>query len=179
MQNLADLCAALGWKCLQRGKRSLGLLGIKDLPNIPSARPELNPIDVYRLHLTSILSDITGVDQAIIYPALQWTLTLDKGDLVLPVPALRIKGQKPPALAAEWAAKFPESPLVEKPTVFGAFLQFFFKPLPLSTLVIPTVLKKGAEYGLNPTNGMRDATDPTKGKKRLVKVAVAGKTKTG
>ena len=36
---------------------------------------------------------------------LQWTQTQDKGDLMLPVPALRIKGKKPDELATEWAQK--------------------------------------------------------------------------
>jgi arginyl-tRNA synthetase len=72
------------------------------LPKYPNCYPELNPVDIYRAHLTSILTEVTGVDSAIIYPALQWTQTLEKGDLVLPVPALRVKDKKPPELAAEW-----------------------------------------------------------------------------
>jgi arginyl-tRNA synthetase len=75
------------------------------LPTYPGCYPDCNPTDVYRAHLTSILADVTGVDSAIIYPSLQWTNTLDKGDLVLPIPALRVKGKKPNELAEEWAAK--------------------------------------------------------------------------
>ena len=36
---------------------------------------------------------------------LQWTQTQDKGDLMLPVPALRVKGRKADELAREWAEK--------------------------------------------------------------------------
>lgn len=75
------------------------------LPKYPNCYPEVNPVDIYRAHITSILKDVTGVDASIIYPALQWTQTLDKGDLVLPVPALRVKGKKPAELAAEWVEK--------------------------------------------------------------------------
>lgn len=71
--------------------------------------PESNPVDVYRSHLTDILTKVTGVDAAIVYPALQWTQTLEKGDLVLPIPALRVKGRKPDELAAEWMSKVPRS----------------------------------------------------------------------
>jgi len=77
------------------------------LPKYPGCHPDYNPTDVYRAHLTEILTKVTGVDAAILYPALQWTQTLEKGDLVLPVPALRIKGKKGPeliALAEEWVA---------------------------------------------------------------------------
>jgi arginyl-tRNA synthetase len=71
----------------------------------PNCFPEVNPVDIYRAHLTEILHKITGVDEAIIYPALQWTQTLEKGDLVLPIPALRVKGKKPNELAMEWVEK--------------------------------------------------------------------------
>lgn len=75
------------------------------LPIYPNCYPEINPVDIYRSHISSILSEITGVDAKIIYPVLQWTQTLEKGDLVLPIPALRIKGKKPDVLGAEWAEK--------------------------------------------------------------------------
>jgi arginyl-tRNA synthetase len=74
------------------------------LPEYPNCYPEVNPVDIYRAHLTEILTKVTGVDAALVYPALQWTQTLEKGDLVLPIPALRVKGKKPPELAAEWVA---------------------------------------------------------------------------
>jgi len=83
--------------------KSLGLE--EDLPKFPKCYPEVNPVDIYRAHLTSILTEVTGVDTSIIYPALQWTNTLDKGDMVLPVPALRVKGKKPNELALEWVEK--------------------------------------------------------------------------
>ena len=80
-------------------------LGVSEVPKYPNSYPSLNPVDIYRSHITKILAQITGVDTSIIYPALQWTQTLDKGDLVLPVPALRVKGKKPVELAKEWVDK--------------------------------------------------------------------------
>lgn len=80
---------------------------IQDLPPLdkyPNCYPEINPVDVYRSHITTLLHGVTGVDPKIIYPALQWTTTLDKGDLVLAVPALRVKG-KPDQLGAQWLEK--------------------------------------------------------------------------
>ncbi|KFY07570.1 hypothetical protein V491_08516, partial [Pseudogymnoascus sp. VKM F-3775] len=82
--------------------QSLGLQG--SLDTYPNCYPEINTVDIYRAHITSILSDITGVDRSIVYPSLQWTQTLEKGDMVLPVAALRVKGKKPNELAEEWAA---------------------------------------------------------------------------
>lgn len=71
----------------------------------PNCHPEINPFDLYRAHLTNVLADVTGVEHSIIYPNLQWTSSLDKGDLTLAAPALRIKGKKPDELAKEWAEK--------------------------------------------------------------------------
>lgn len=71
----------------------------------PNFYPESNPLDVYRAHLTNILQPITGVDPKIIYPAVQWTSSLDKGDLVVAAPALRVKGKKPDELVKEWSEK--------------------------------------------------------------------------
>jgi arginyl-tRNA synthetase len=75
------------------------------LKRFPNCFPDLNPVDIYRAHLATILAEVTGVDSAIVYPALQWTQTLEKGDLVLPIPALRIKTKKPAELATEWVEK--------------------------------------------------------------------------
>lgn len=77
--------------------------GITD--KYPNCHPEINPFDLYRAHLTNVLAKITGVEPSIIYPNLSWTLSLDKGDLTLAAPALRIKGKKPDELAKEWADK--------------------------------------------------------------------------
>ncbi|KAI9887150.1 MAG: hypothetical protein M1823_001057 [Watsoniomyces obsoletus] len=143
-------------------------LGVSGLTSYPNCNPELNPIDIYRSHITDQLAEITETDPQIIYPVLQWPPSLDKGDLVLAVPALRIKGKKPAELATELAEKFPESPLVSKPTASGIFLQFLAKPGPFSKLVIPSILRHQTSYGLNPKLGLRDASDPSKGKKRII-----------
>lgn len=82
---------------------SLSLSEIRD--KFPNCYPETNPIDVYRLHITDVLEKITGVDPKIIYNAVQWTASLDKGDAMVAVPALRVKGKKPDELAKEWAEK--------------------------------------------------------------------------
>lgn len=137
------------------------------LDRYPNCYPEVNPQDIYRAHITSIFHDITGVDSTIIYNALQWTLSLDKGDLVLAIPALRVKG-KPNEIGQQWLDKWPDSPLVEKPILNGPFIPFFFKPGPLTQLIIPTALKLGRDFGANKANGLKDPSDPSKGKKRII-----------
>ncbi|KAL2187773.1 arginyl-tRNA synthetase [Thermothelomyces heterothallicus CBS 203.75] len=135
----------------------------------PNCHPEINPFDFYRAHIANVLSGITGVEPKIIYPALSWTSGLDKGDLMLAAPALRIKGQKPDELAQQWADKFPEDdPLFQKPTVVNYFLAFYLKPQPVVQTVIPLIQKQRAEYGRNKYHGLRDPKDPSKGKKRMI-----------
>jgi arginyl-tRNA synthetase len=134
----------------------------------PNCHPELNPFDFYRAHIANILTPITGVDGTIIYNALSWTSSLDKGDLILAAPALRVKGQKPDELAKQWADKFPEDALFEKPTVVNYFIAFFLKHAPAVETVIPMIQQRGAEFGRNPFLGLRDPKDPSKGQKRMI-----------
>jgi len=135
----------------------------------PNCHPEINPFDFYRAHLSNVLADITGVDTKIIYPALSWTQSLDKGDLILAAPALRIKGQKPDELVKQWAEKFPDNdPLFEKPTTVSYFMAFFARPAPIVESVIPMIQKAGAGFGNNKFLGLRDPKDPTKGQKRMI-----------
>lgn len=134
----------------------------------PNCYPTLNPFDLYRGHLADVLHDVTGVEHKIIYPNLQWTSTLDKGDLILATPALRVKGKKPDELAAEWTEKFPEDALFQKPTSNKAFMSFFLKAQPTTTSVLPMIRSLGHEYGRNKFLGLRDPSDPSKGRKRII-----------
>lgn len=153
----------------------------------PNCHPDVNPLDFYRAHLANVLHGITGVDHKIIYPNLQWTSGLDKGDFSLAAPSLRVKGKKPDELAKEWVDKvsrphgrqypslsnysplqFPEDPLFEKPTVQSYFIAFFCKGAPLTQSILPQVRQLGQEYGQNRYLGLRDPSDPSKGKKKII-----------
>ena len=136
--------------------------------DVEAAFAHNNPVDVYRYHISKELEPITGKPLDDIYERLAWTQSFDKGDLSLPVPALRIKGKKPGEQAIEFADRFPESDLVEKPVVNGINLQFYFKPKPLSMLIIPSILKKKGKYGANEKLGLRDEKDPSSKKKIIV-----------
>jgi hypothetical protein len=86
---------------LEHVTSTLQRFGISEVPQFSNAFPELNPVDIYRAHITELLAPITGADPKVIYPAIQWTQTLEKGDCVLPVPALRLKGKKPDQVAKD------------------------------------------------------------------------------
>ena len=127
-----------------------------------------NPVDLYRESISQGLAPITGKPAEEIYERLAWTQTFDKGDLGLAVASLRIKGKKPAEQAAEWSEHFPESDIVAKPVAAGPFLQFFFKPEPLTKLIVSSILTKKAAYGTNEKLGLRDESDSTKGRKRII-----------
>ena len=133
-----------------------------------SAFSQSNPVDIYRQHISDKLAPITGKSPSEIYERLAWTQTFEKGDLALPVPALRIQGKKPGEQAIEFAEHFPETELVGKPVVNGTFLQFYFEPGPLSELIIPSILNKKNKYGTNDTLGLKDESDPSSRKKIIV-----------
>ncbi|KAL1986151.1 hypothetical protein VTN96DRAFT_6803 [Rasamsonia emersonii] len=147
---------------------SLSLHSTTEQSKFPNCFPSLNPVDIYREHIAENLGQATGIDPLKIYQRLAWTSTLDKGDLVLPVPALQIKDKKPEVLCAELAEKFPPSDLIYPPTPAGSHLQFFFKPQPLTQTVLGRILKEKTTYGTNGNMGLRDPSDPSKGKKRII-----------
>lgn len=143
-------------------------VGLDAVPQQPNTYPALNPFDIYRSHITDLLAQTTGIDKAIIYPTLAWTAKPENGDLQLAVPALRQKGRDMKEFAKEIGEKFPESPLVKKPLVTGTFVGFFFKPGPLINVVLPMIHKAGATFGFNPNFGLKDPSDPSKGRKTVV-----------
>ncbi|KAF2151469.1 arginyl-tRNA synthetase [Myriangium duriaei CBS 260.36] len=149
---------------------ALQALGLSNIPQVPEATtfPVYNQFDIYRSHIAELLEPITGAPAKIILPALQWTAVLDHGDLVLPVPALRLKGKKPDQIALEIQEKFPESPLVQPPQAEKAFVRFFFKPDSLTRLVLPSILKSKDKYGFNPNLGLKDPSDSKSGKKKMI-----------
>lgn len=65
--------------------------------------------------------------------------------------------------------QFPsEDALFQPPTVTNYFISFFLKPAPLTKAVLPMIRSLGSEYGRNKFNGLRDLSDPSKGKKRII-----------
>ena len=69
------------------------------------AFPSRNPTDVFRVAIADQLATVSGVDKNLIYSGLAWTNSLDKGDLLLAVPRLRVKGTPPAELATKWASE--------------------------------------------------------------------------
>lgn len=122
-------------------------LGIQKFEAYPGSSPVLNTMDIFRSYITKELAALSGVDPELIYPALEWTSTSDKGDLVIPLPRLRMKGVNPQELAVEWAGKFPKGEYLKEVKAMGPFMQFFFSPKLLYNIVIKDVLERKLQYG--------------------------------
>ncbi|QLL33145.1 hypothetical protein HG536_0E00550 [Torulaspora globosa] len=122
-------------------------LSIEEPTVAEGSHPDVNIVDLMRNYVTQELSKISGVDPSLIFPALEWTNTLERGDLLIPVPRLRIKGANPKDLAADWASKFPCGPFLSKVENNGPFIQFFFNTQFLLKTVIPDILNRKEEYG--------------------------------
>ena len=134
-------------------------LSIASPKTFEGSYPDYNTVDLLRNYITEELVKISGVDANLIFPALEWTNTLDRGDLLIPVPRLRIKGSDPKQLAAEWAEKFPLGEYLSKVEGNGPFIQFFFSPKFLFNVVIKDILARKTSYGSTPVG---------KGKKMIV-----------
>ncbi|KAK5135612.1 hypothetical protein LTR08_005092 [Meristemomyces frigidus] len=145
-------------------------LGVSQIPTFPDVPlyPENNPIDIYRAFIIEQVHNITGAEPAVINNAVAWTQDLKHGDLVLPVPALRLKGKKPDELATEIAEKFECAALIEKPAAEKTFVRFFFKPGPLANLTLKYVLQKKMQYGFNSHLGLEDPTKPDSRRKKMI-----------
>ncbi|GMM58803.1 arginine--tRNA ligase [Maudiozyma humilis] len=122
-------------------------LSINPPAKVEGSFPDVNVVDLMRNYIAEELNKISGVDTSLIFPALEWTNTLERGDLLIPIPRLRIKGANPKDLATEWAEKFPCGEYLSKVEANGPFLQFFFNPNFLFKVVVPDVLTREADYG--------------------------------
>ncbi|KAK6457537.1 arginyl-tRNA synthetase [Scheffersomyces xylosifermentans] len=129
---------------------SLGKLGLKQPIFNEGSTPEFNVIDVFRNYIASELHRVSEVDQEIIFSALDSPSTLDKGDLIIPVPRLRLKGINPKDKAVEWSEKFQKGKFFSEVKAEGPFLQFYFDKSVLYNLVITDAIKRKTEYGAMP-----------------------------
>ena|SRR5277367_957516 len=84
---------------------SLASLGVTDLPMIPSAHPDQNPLDIFRTHIAERLAPLAGVDIEAVFSGLDRSTKPETGDFVLAIPRLRIKGAKPQELGERWQAQ--------------------------------------------------------------------------
>ncbi|KAL2135301.1 hypothetical protein VTI74DRAFT_9069 [Chaetomium olivicolor] len=149
----------------------LSQVGAGPIPEVPGNSAHLlsRPIDIYRVYLADILTTLTGCEAALVYESIQFPTTLANGDLVLPVPRLRLKGKRPVDQCADLEAAFPENhPLFRKPTATGIHLPFFFSPPALSRLVLPYIFQRQHAYGKDLEVGLRDPTAPRLGRKKVI-----------
>lgn len=130
---------------------SLAALGLQTPSPVEGSHPDYNVVDVMRNYITLELHSITGIAHNIIFLALDLPSTLDKGDLLVPLPRLRMpKGTDFKVKAAEIADAFQKGGYLSEVKAEGQFLQFFFCPKTLYKLVIKDCLTRKTKYGYLP-----------------------------
>lgn len=122
-------------------------LGISNFPTYSAAHPDLNPVDIFRSYISDELSKISGVSRELIYPALEYTSNPERGDMIIAVPRLRVKGAKPDVLAQEWVSKFPSNKYVDSVEANGMFIQFTYSASLLFNIVIKDILTQKVDFG--------------------------------
>ena len=58
--------------------------------------------------------------------------------------------------------------MVERPIVSGVWLQFFFKSKSILHCVLSSIFKRKEAFGQNPNTGLKDPSDSSKGRKRIL-----------
>ncbi|CAK7895041.1 arginine--tRNA ligase, cytoplasmic [[Candida] anglica] len=129
---------------------SLSKLGLDQPELVEGSQPEYNVIDVMRNYITDELHKVSGVSKDIIFPALDTPNVMEKGDLIIPIPRLRLKGVNPKEKAEEWATGFAKGEYLSEVKAEGPFIQFFFNKKVLFNLVIKDVLTRTTDYGALP-----------------------------
>ena len=101
----------------------LSTLGINQLPQISSAHPDHNPLDLFRSHIAERLAQIAPPDAhitpEIVFAGLDRSTKPETGDFVLAIPRLRIKGAKPQEIGEEWQKKVPQLSNMKLTQVWG------------------------------------------------------------
>ncbi|VEU20016.1 DEKNAAC100733 [Brettanomyces naardenensis] len=127
----------------------LAKLNLEAPESIEGSYPGYNVVDLCRNFIAGQLSKLAGVDKKIVYESLEWSIVLEKGDLIVPLPRLRLKGDLE-QMAKDLAEKFELGGYLDRVVPVGKFLQFFFSPKFLLDTVTVDVLKRGTEYGSTP-----------------------------
>lgn len=146
-RNLSRMSGAQDMKSISEGLTKLGLTQPESLKD---SFPEANVNDVLRNYITNELHRISNVDKEIIFESLDSPTTLEKGDLIVPLPRLRLKGINPKEKAAEWSQIFNKGKYLSDVKAEGPFLQFFFSKELLFNLVIKDSLTRTDSYGSLP-----------------------------
>ena len=75
--------------------QELSKLGLNQPEPAKDTYPDYNVVDVFRNYIGDELNRISGIDKEIIVQALDTPKLLDQGDLIVPIPKLRLKGVNP------------------------------------------------------------------------------------
>lgn len=145
-------------------------LGLESaFPEVPAADVLTKPLDIYRLHLASLLATTLECDVCSAYDAISSASDLSLSDLAVILPKLKPKDVADvKALAVDITKKLPNSPLLPLPYPDGVQLRFFLARKTLPLLLLPYIRERGATYGEDVSQGLRNPSNPDEGRKKVV-----------
>ncbi|GMG28089.1 unnamed protein product [[Candida] boidinii] len=129
--------------------KTLNGLNLQVPQEIEGSYPQSNTVDLCRNYIAEELSKLAGVDKQLVFNGLDWSNTMDKGDLLIALPRLKLKGNLD-EIAKDLASKFPKNGYLLDVVAAGKFLQFWFNPQTLLNIVTRDVLTRGDDYGSSP-----------------------------
>ncbi|KAI9024280.1 hypothetical protein CLU79DRAFT_746434 [Phycomyces nitens] len=129
----------------------------QQVPELPEtcSSPSTNPLDAFRNLIAVKLAEISKVDRALIYDALDAPRQLEHGDFAVALPRLRVKGN-PTALAKTWADAFPVCNSISSVTAMGPFINFKINPAELIRRTTHMVAHS-ENYGFNKSGAGKTA----------------------
>ena len=147
LKAITPMSTVQGIHSISNGLKNLGLSQPEVLE---SSFPEYSITDVMKNYITGEMHRITQVDKKIVFDALDTPATLDKGDLLIPIPRLRLKGIDAKGKAVEWSEAIEKGKFLGEVKAEGPFIQFFFNKSLLFNVVIRDVLNRGTDFGSLP-----------------------------
>ncbi|KAF5857942.1 hypothetical protein ETB97_005132 [Aspergillus alliaceus] len=130
----------------------------------------LNLLHIYRTHVSTHIGPLVDIDPSLTYNTLQRPPIPDKDDLILLIPAPRVKDKTLQALAqlirenvtgtypihastllnthiVTLPLRSPKSPLIEKSLIGGPYVQLYFQTDSLAHIALQSILENGDSYG--------------------------------
>lgn len=98
-------------------------------------------------HISDSISKLSGIDSTSVYECLKYPRTLDLGDIILPLPQLKLQNEEIGKIATDWSKKIPLDQYFEKIIAKGSFLQFYLSPKYLIPNVLTQINNQGDKFG--------------------------------
>ncbi|CCH58138.1 hypothetical protein TBLA_0A03380 [Henningerozyma blattae CBS 6284] len=131
--------------CLHNKKNYSQNSKIKD--NTSYARDEKDVFEKPKLFITNHIATQLGIDTSLVHDAIDIPKKTTLGDLILPLPKLRLIGTNYTELGKKLVNTIPSSKYIKTIVAHNAFIQIFLNPLYIYQTLLPKVLTEKENFG--------------------------------